>query len=465
MHSNITINSKAMNNMLFKLIGKLCLLLITVSFVVGCDDDKDDLTPGLSVEQTEIGTFPGDTVLINGTASNYAGLATITLSCENWEILKEFDISKHKPTVFNYEYQLIVPKTASFDQNLTITVRDANGLRNEKYVVLKFIPDTESPVLKTTVPERVAVDFDALTGKGTWNLSVSFTDDRELKDIRVQIPDIQIDETIKQTGRTGQLNRAIDFTTAGEFPATITITDTGGNEKVVQTTIVVMLSEDEDPYEDYAQMYVVNAAENADDYVNGYYRYMDRTDEYQYTAKFYAPADNTPVYFVPTKAMDADLFGVSPYVNSKLLNKNGYVEPVLLPKKGYYTVSIDLDAHTYSVTEYTVPAGTYTGYLIASGTGFTVGDWGLSSEMTLVDSQNAYQKEVAMELVAGYIGDRQYYFTNADWTTVFRSDNDGNWWFESAGGPCIIYTTDYAGKVKVTFDTAALWGTIKKVTD
>ena len=455
-----------MNNMLLKLIGKLCLLLIIVSFTVGCDDDKDDLTPGLSVEQTEVGTFPGDTVRINGTASNYAGLKTITLSCESWEINKEFDLSKQKPTVFNYDYQLIVPKTASFDQNLTITVRDVNGLRNEKYIVLKFIPDTESPVLKTSLPERIAVDFDPLAGKGIWNLNVTFTDDRELKDIRVQIPDIAMDETIKQTGRTGQLNRAIDFTTSGEFPVTLTITDTGGNENVVQTTIVIMLSEDEDPYEDYAQMYIVNAAENADDYVNGYYRYMDRTGEYQYTAKFYAPDDNTPVYFVPTKAMDADLFGVSPYVNSKLLNKNGYVEPVLLPKKGYYTVWIDLDAHIYSVTEYTVPAGTYSGYLVASGTGFTVGDWAVSAEMTLVDSQNPYRKEVEMELAANYVGEKMYYFANdLTWTPVFRGDADGNWWFEAGSGPCVTFTTDYAGKVNVMFDTAALWGTIKKVTD
>ena len=455
-----------MNDILLKRIGKLCVLLIIVSFMVGCDDDKDDLTPGLYVEQKTIETFPGDTVLVSGTASNYAGLASITLSCEKWEISKVYDLKKHEPTVFNYEYQLIVPKTASFDENLTITVRDVNGLINEKYVSLKYIPDTEAPVLRTQIPDRIAVDFDPVAGKGIWNLSISFTDDRELKEVRLQIPDIGTDETIKQSGRSGHLNRVIDFTSSGEFPATITITDTGDNEIVIQTTVVVMLSEDEDPYEDYAQMYVVNAAENVDDYVNGYYRYMDRTGEYQYTAKFYAPTDNTPVYFVPTKAMDKDLFGVSPYVNSKLLNKNGYVEPVILPKKGYYTIWIDLNAHIYSVTEYTVPAGTYTGYLVASGTGFTVGDWGYSNEMTLVDSQNPYRKEVEMELVAGYASDYQYYFAdNINWTPVFRSDVDGNWWFDAASGACIIYKTTYAGKVMVTFDTAALWGTIKKVTE
>lgn len=455
-----------MNNKFFKIISKIFLLLIITSFFAGCNDDKDDLIPGLYVEQAAIETFPDDMVLVNGTVSNYAGLATITLSCDKWEINKVYDLSKQKPVVFNYEYRFTVPQDASFDEILTVTVQDVNGRMNEKYVALKFIPDTQAPQLQTRLPDRISVDFDATTGKGTWNLNIGFTDDRELKDIRLQVPGADLDQTVNLTGRSGQLSRVIDFDETGEFPAVITITDTGDNENVIEVTVVVMLSEDEDPYQDYAQMYIVNASENADDYVNGYYRYMDRTGEYQYTARFYAPANNTPVYFVPTKAMDADLFGVSPHVNSKLLNKNGYVEPVLLPKKGYYTIWIDLNAHTYSITEYTVPTDTYTGFLVASGTGFTVGDWGYSTEMTLTDSQNPYQKGVEMELATGYSGDLQYYFANTNtWTPVFRSDTEGNWWFDAASGACIIYKTDYSGKVMVTFDSAALWATIKKVTN
>ena len=41
---------------------------------------------------------------------------------------------------------------------------------------------------KTQLPSRIAVDFDAAANKGSWSLNVKFTDDRELKDIRLQIP-------------------------------------------------------------------------------------------------------------------------------------------------------------------------------------------------------------------------------------------------------------------------------------
>ena len=452
-----------MKNNILRIIKKLYLLLVVVCMTAGCGDDKEDIAPGLYVENEEIETFPGDTVLVSGTASNYVGLSTITLSCEGWGIHKVYDLNTHQPKVFNYDYQLIVPKNASFDEHLLITIRDVNGWETKKNVLLGYVADMKSPVMITKLPERIAIDFSTITNKGTWNLDVKFADERELKEVRLQIPDMQIDETVLMPGRTGELKRTIDFQT-GEFPVTITITDAGGNETVVQTTVVVMLAEEEDPIQDYAQMYMVNADENPADYVNGYYRYMDRKGEYQYEGKFYAPVDNTKLYFVPTKTMDGDLYGASPYVSSKLMNKNGYVVPITLSKKGYYGIWIDLNAHTYSVWEYAVPTSTYSGDLKVSGTGFTIGDWATPAEvMSKVD--NSYRYQSVMELVNGYAGDYQYYFFSPDWAHVFRSDVAGNWWFEAASGSCVIYKTDYSGKVKVTFDTAVPWATIKKVTE
>lgn len=449
-----------MKNVL-RIVGKLYLLLAVVYFAVGCDDDKEEVAPGLYVASEEIETFPGDTVLVSGTASNYVGLESITLSCENWGIHKVYELSGNNPKVFNYNYRLIVPKTATFDEHLLIATRDTDGRETKKKILLSYVPDMESPMMQTILPERIAVDFNTATNKGVWNLNVRFTDDRELKSVRLQIAGMQVDETEELIGRNGELKRTVDFTT-GEFPVTLTITDAGGNETVVRTVVVVMLAEDEDPIQDYAQMYIVDAGENPDDYLSGYYHYMDRKGEYQYEGKFYAPTDHTEIYFVPAKSMESDLYGTSPYVSSKLMNKNGYVVPVVLPKKGYYGVWIDLNAHTYSVWEYEIPANACTEPLWMSGTGFGFADWGASDQMSLTD---IYRHEVETEVQGDYAGDRQYYFYTSGWTRVFRADAAGNWWFESASGSCITYQTDYSGKVKVTFDAAAMWATIKKVTE
>ncbi len=77
--------------------GKISLLLALIYFVVGCDDDKEDVAPGLYVMSDEIETFPGDTVLVSGTASNYVGLESVTLSCEQWGFIKYMNWAGRSP--------------------------------------------------------------------------------------------------------------------------------------------------------------------------------------------------------------------------------------------------------------------------------------------------------------------------------------------------------------------------------
>ena len=449
-------------------IGKLYLLLTLICFAVGCDDDKEDVAPGLYVASEEIETFPGDTVLVSGTASNYAGLASITLSCEGWGIHKVYDLNGQNPKVFNYDYRLVVPKTAAFEENLLITICDVNGWETKKNVLLTYIADMESPVMQTQLPSRIAVDFNTATNKGSWNLNLKFTDDRDLKSVRMQIPDMQIDETVAVSGRSGELKRTIDFTT-GEFPVTLTVTDAGGNETIVNTTVVVMLAEEEDTIQDYPVMWVVNASEKAEDYLDGYYAPMIHKGEYQYEGKFYADKEDFQVFFTSGKTMNGDLFGVSPYVNSKLMNKNGYVVPVTIAEPGYYGVWIDLQAHTYSVWKLEFSTTPYTGSLTISGCGFSdFADWGTSAtEM----ARDGYRYTCTLNQIGGYTATRQYYAARvSDWGYILRywtSDEGCGWWEDTtnAGGAVCSYTSDYDGEVQITFDTAILWATIKKITE
>jgi len=317
-----------------------------------------------------------------------------------------------------------------------------------------------SPVVTNGLAEQTSIDFDTMEGKAEWHINLNCTDDRSLKSARVQIPDVNVDESVSLNGRSATLDYTATFASVGNYAATITVSDASGNTTSVSTELVVMLAEDEDPVQDYAQMYVVDASEDEDDYIDGYFRYMDRVGEYQYQGKFYASTDNAKMYFVPTKSMQGDMFGASPYVSSKLLNKRGYVVPMTIAKKGYYGVWIDLKNHTCSTWEIEIPSDACTESLWMSGTGFGFADWGASDEMT---KTGTYRYEVETTINGNYAGDRQYYFYTSGWARVFRADTAGNWWFESATGSCIIFKTSYDGKVKVSFDTAAPWATIKKV--
>lgn len=435
------------------------LSLVLAILAVGCGDDYDNVAPGNYVSTERIETFPGDTVLVTGTASNGSAITNVSLVCEAWGIHKVYDRTPYEDNVFNYEYQLVVPDDATFNQTLTVTVATENGLSTVREIPMSFLPDTTSPRITSTVNAQEGIDFDTSAGQGFWNMSYTVADDRELDKAVISVPTNSYYQEVKLSGRQGSINETIEFKEAGTHPVSIQIYDASGNMAQYNVDAMVMLAEVEDPIKDYAGMYVIDASENPEDYVDGYYRYMDRMGEYIYQGKFYAATDNAKMLFTPERSIDGDLYGVSPYVSSKLMNKNGYVVPVTIEKAGYYGVYIDLQAHTVSTWALDIPADACTEDVWLSGTGFTFGDWGAPAEAM---SRNGYRYTINAELVSGYTGDYCYYFYTSGWARVFRGDAEGKWWFESADGACVTFKTNYSGLVTVTFDSAHHWGTIKK---
>lgn len=446
-----------------KVIFAICYTLISVVAiiaVISCNDEYDDVAPGNYIETERIETFPGDTVSVVGVVSNGSPISSVSLICEAWGINQVYDRTAYKDNVFDYEYQLVVPQDATFNQTLTVTAKCENGKTTVREIPISFLPDTSAPTVTPAFNAQVGVDFDTEEQNAVWNISFTATDDRRLKLVHISIPALFYDETVELSDCSASVKKAIEFATTGSYPCVITIEDESGNKSVNNIEVMVMLSETEKPIQDYPGMYIVDANENPDNYIDGYYRWMDRKGEYQYEGKFYAATDNARIYFTPERSLDGDLYGVSPYVSSKLMNNNGYVVPVAIDKSGYYGISIDLQAHSYSIWPLEVPVGAYTGAVRLSGTGFVFGDWGLPAEdMTKITD---YRYEYTTSLVEDYSGSYQYYFYSPDWVHVFRADAEGKWWFESAEGSCVTYSTDYAGEVVVTFDTAYPWGTIKK---
>ena len=436
------------------------VVALVASVLPGCSDDYDDVAPGNYVDTERIETFPGDTVTVKGTVTNGSPITNVKLVCEAWNINQIYNRSAYKDNVFNYEYKLIVPEDATFNQTLTVTVECENGKKTVREIPISFLPDTNVPSITSTLNAEVGLDYDPETQKAVWELVFDVADDRALSTAAIAIADIAYNETIELSGRTGTVNKFIEFAAAGAYTCVITVTDTAGNQLVNNVTAMVMLEETENPIQDYAGMYLVDANENPDNYIDGYYRYMDRQGEYQYQGKFYASTDNAKLYFTPERNLTGDLYGVSPYVSSKLMNNNGYVVPVTIEKAGYYGVWIDLNAHSYSIWPLEIAADVYTDVLRVSGTGFEFGDWGLPTDDMV--KKTTYRYTYNTSLVEDYAGDYQYYFYSPDWAHVFRADAEGKWWFEAASGSCVIYHTDYFGPVVVTFDSALPWATIKK---
>lgn len=433
---------------------------VTFTFT-GCNNEYDDVAPGSYVETERIETFPGDKVMVSGTVSNGSPISSVSLVCEEWGINHVYDRASYNDNVFVYEYTLEVPDDATFNQTLTITAKCKNGKSTVREIPISYLPDTSAPVATPAFNPQIGVEMDETSGKGVWNIDFMASDDRGLKSVSISIPSLPYNETIELSGLNASVKKTIEFTPPNTYPCAITIEDVSGNVSVSNMDVVAMYPETENPIYDYSGMYVVDANEEPDDYINGYYRYMDRKGEYQYEGKFYAATDDSKVYFTPERNLDGDLYGVSPNVSSKLMNNNGYVLPVTIAKSGYYGIYIDLKAHTYSISSLEVPENAYNGDLYLSGTGFAFGDdWSLSDKMTKVsDYRYEFETSLKSSSPSGY----QYYFTNSDWTTVFRADAECKWWYEASEGTCAVFDPDeYTGEVIVTFDSAYPWGTIKK---
>lgn len=442
----------------------LNMFFMAVAFAFSsCSEEGKDLLPGLWNDGDVIETFPGDTVLVKGQVSNYVGMSNVTISCDAWNIRKVYDLSKEKPKVFNYNYQLTVPSDADFDQELLISVSDKNGCENKRKVVLKYLPDTKAPMLADDIAGDISVDFDTQLQKAIWNTVLSVTDDRSLKSYTIDIPSLQVHQQGELKGRSATFRPNLEISQVGSFPMTLTIEDESGNKLERSCNLISMLAEDEDPIQDYPQMYMYRAGENASDYIYGYYRFMDRTDAYQYSCKIYAEKDGDEFFFVPTESQTGDKFGTSPYVSSKLMNKNGYVVPVKAEKKGYYYVWLDLQNHRYMLTPMEVDNTTWKGSLVVTGEGFSdMGDWAFSSNMNVAGSD--YRKSIELGINANS-SSYSYCVTDGTpaWSQVWRMSDGKWWWLDNAGygGSVATFKPGKAQRVLVTFDTAELWSTMK----
>ena len=431
-----------------------------------CSEEGENLRPGLWTTQDVIETFPGDTALVQGQVSNYVGLRSVEIVCEAWGIEKKYELQGKHCKVFNFNYQMPVPEDADFDSELKITVTDVNGTENKKVVVLTFLPDTDAPTVTGDMPSQVAVDFDAEEGKGVFNLSLDIEDDRALKSAIVEIADIAYTKSLDVKGRSAQLTDAITLAQTGVFQMNVILTDASGNQSTYTQELVVMVPEVEDPISDYPFVWMVNAEENEDDYLDGYYIPMTRSDAYQYSGNFYADHDGYQLYIVPEKTMEGDVFGASPYVSSKLMNKRGYVVPLVIEKAGYYGLWIDISTNTWSIWNLDTSEA-YTGTLTISGCGFKdFGDWGVASEPM---QRNGFRYTGTLTQNGSYTGTRYYYAADTStWGYVLRFWSDATygcgWWEDTEGGGGSVgsYVSDYDGPVTILFDTATLWATVKK---
>lgn len=86
---------------------KKILILLTIAFALASCSDDAKWIPGLWTDGDVIETFPGDTVHVKGQVSNYIGINSVVLSCEDWGVNKVINsslLSASGPDAINNSY-------------------------------------------------------------------------------------------------------------------------------------------------------------------------------------------------------------------------------------------------------------------------------------------------------------------------------------------------------------------------
>ena len=258
-------------------------MMAVLGVLAACSDDHDDVRPGIYVENQVMESFPGDTLNISGQISNYVGMKSVSLVCDDWKINQTYDLSNQNPKVWMLNYQVPVPKDAKFDNTLKVVVADINGLENVREVQVVFAPDTKSPTF-VNLDDYISVDYDLNKKEGVYQMNFLCCDDREVASMTVKIPGLGYEETFKGAGKR-QVNpdKQLTFTETGTYEMYLSATDVSGNVVSDSSSVTVFPTESEDPIENYNQMYAVQFVnENPDDYIDGYYHYMKKVGDYQY---------------------------------------------------------------------------------------------------------------------------------------------------------------------------------------
>ncbi len=438
------------------------IVLCLAALLCGCREEGADVRPGLYIDRDVIDAFGGKEVRISGQASCYTGLSSVSMRCEAWKINEETDLSGQHPVVWNFDYTLVVPIDATFPAEVCFTATDIHGTEMKKIIAVRYSPGTKAPYIEG-LQKMMAVDYDTIAHLGECVLKTTLYGEDRLKSAVFDIPAVHVHQVYELSKDEEEVTFTYSFAEEGAYDMTVTVTDNSDNVTRFENKLIVMVPEDLDEIADYPYIWAFKSNEAESDYVFGYYIYTKRLDNYQYEVYVYAESDETAFMFSPTMEVNGERkFGESPFIEERIISMQkdpNYVKGYK-PGKGYWGLYLDLDKKIIEKWALDVSEADLSPL-------YVTGDWNGWTFDAMSPGETVYQQVAEFTIYKG-----NTYFATAvttDWKNVWRTwKADGGefagWWFSADGGgdgatlPSITEDTE----VKMTFDTATKWCTIKK---
>lgn len=325
-----------------------------VSQSCGKDDDfapVDNQVPTLQLATRHIQTEPNRQFTIAGVAKDADGLKRITLQNEGMHLDKTIDFLEYYPDTLLHEYNLSYNYKALADWNdadrfpVVVTVEDVLGNITRDSVIVTPDGDFTRPVFAQAPSSELTV----LLQNPNLSVTSAVTDNKNLKYIKVMIPQLGIADSLTISGTAYTLSKTYKLPAKeATYDMTLTVGDAFGN--VTSTTSVIKVSD----LPDFDKMYLadVNDASQLTSDLYGVPMLIDHVGAYQYRALYYNQKAGTNVRFIPQKNdFQPICFGVDPATG--LLTSNANVaQPITLDKVGYYQIDLNTVTGEYDVKSY-----------------------------------------------------------------------------------------------------------------
>ena len=231
--------------------GRAPLWLLAAAFgftLQSCSDDDNDFSavdnqqPQITLTdhlQVEIGSK----FTIKGDIKDPDGIRSINLKCPDMYLDKTIDLleiygdSLIYDYALNYSYDAPADWTEDMQMNVDVTVEDVVGNVSSASVLVTPDGDYTAPAFTASFPSEITVQLTDPVLK----LSYTATDNKGLKYVKVEIPEMSIEDSIP-TGDVKEYALSREYQLPGEahsYAMTVTLGDQFDNTSVFNSTVTV----------------------------------------------------------------------------------------------------------------------------------------------------------------------------------------------------------------------------------
>ncbi|HTG66946.1 MAG TPA: hypothetical protein VL859_11295 [Flavobacterium sp.] len=432
---------------------KLLQLLILFSAFVGCENNDPEFpasdNPNMELATNEIYGGPNRKFEIKAALNDDIGLKTIEIRIPELDLIKTITFTKDPlVTEFDLNYKFLVPSdkaiTEKFQIELILTDVSENVVT--KNINLRLDGDFVAPKLTNIKPVNNSVVFKTSNTK----VPVSFhaEDYTGIDNIVVSCPELGINDVVTVGGlKSYDYNKTFSIPSVlKSYDISITVKDNFlfPNQETTKVSFTVA--------DGLTSMFLadVPVGSSLTNDAFGVPMLFHKKVGNVFTFKYYADSNNKKIYFLGQDAsFDPHTFGLS---STGSLQNSTTSNPIILPTKGYYEITVNPIDLVYTVTPYTptsTPINLSTTPITICGNGIVNGGWDPNSTALAVsaDPSNPYRltREITLNgttVAMTITGNGWYPFWRLDNFAVAPYLGGGNANYSGVAAGTYIFTLD-----------------------